>query len=105
MYCKVNVRIVNLNNQELKVVLFDIDPIKNDIIGEKKINKSSDLEFVFALSETGEFNPELQIKVFDNKDQVIYKSEINNEISGWSRDKVTGMFEKTTIDFNSIEIK
>ena len=104
MNCKVNVKVNNLNNRKLRVILIDVDPIKNDLLGEKSTNKTEELEFIFSLSESGEYNPELQIKIFDEENNLIKESEINSEISGWSRDKVTGMFEKTTIEISPISI-
>lgn len=105
MNCKVNIKIINEFNKNLKVVLLEIDPIKNDVLGEKIIQKTQDVEFIFPLAETGEFNPELQIKVLDSENEVISETVVNSEISGWSRDKITGMFEKTTIEFIPIEIR
>ncbi len=78
--------------------------MKNDLLGEKTVKKSEEIEFVFSLSESGEYNPELQLRIFDANENLIFKSEVNREISGWNRDKVTGMFEKTTIEFNPIEV-
>jgi hypothetical protein len=56
------------------------------------------------MGDTGEFRPELQIRIFNASDLEIYRSEINKELNSMTIDNNTGRIEKTTIDFNSIEL-
>lgn len=105
MTAKVNATIELLNsNVNYIVKLFDVDVIKDDEIATLEINKSKEIEFLFALDETGEFNPELQLRVFDSNNNEVHRSEINNSISSTNIDKITGFIEVTTIDFGLITI-
>ncbi len=105
MTAKVNATIELLNSNENHTVkLFDVDIIKDDEISSIEINQSKDVEFIFSLDEAGEFNPELQLRVFDSKNNEVYRSEINNSISSTNIDKITGFIEVTTIDFGLITI-
>jgi hypothetical protein len=105
MTAKVNATIELLNSNENHTVkLFDVDIIKDDEIASIEINQSKDVEFIFSLDEAGEFNPELQLRVFDSKNNEVYRSEINNSISSTNIDKITGFIEVTTIDFGLITI-
>ena len=105
MTAKVNATIELLNsNENYTLKLFDVDIIKDDEIASIEINQSKDVEFIFSLEEAGEFNPELQLRVFDSKNNEVYRSEINNSISSTNIDKITGFIEVTTIDFGLITI-
>lgn len=105
MTAKVNANIELLNSNEYYIVkLFDVDIIKDDEIASIEINQNKEIEFIFSLDETGEFNPELQIRVFDSNNNEVYRSEINNSISSTNIDKITGFIEVTTIDFGLITI-
>jgi hypothetical protein len=105
MTAKVNANIELLNSNEYYTVkLFDVDIIKDDEIASIEINQNKEIEFIFSLDETGEFNPELQIRVFDSNNNEVYRSEINNSISSTNIDKITGFIEVTTIDFGLITI-
>ena len=105
MTAKVNatIEIKNTDSKYL-VKLFDVDVIKDDEIASLEINKSEDIEFLFSLDDTGEFNPELQLRVFDTNHNEVYRSEINNSISSTNIDKITDFIEVTTIDFGLITI-
>ena len=87
-----------------KIKLFDIDLLKDDLLKEISITNSGSYEFIFAMGDTGEFRPELQIRVFNASDLELYRSEINKELSSLNIDKNTGRIEKTTVNFNSIEL-
>ena len=105
MTAKVNATIELLNsNVNYIVKLFDVDIIKDDEIASVDISHSKEVEFLFSLDETGEFNPELQLRVFDSNNNEVYRSEINNSISSTNIDKITGFTEVTTIDFGLITI-
>jgi hypothetical protein len=105
MTAKVNATIEFKNTvSKYLVKLFDIDVIKDDEIASLEINKSEEIEFLFSLDETGEFNPELQLRIFDSNNKEVYRSEINNSISSTNIDKITGFMEVTTIDFGLITI-
>ena len=105
MTAKVNATI-QLNKTDTKYVvkLFDIDVIKDDVIGSLEINQSNEIEFIFSLGETGEFNPELQLRIYDSNNNEIHRSDINNSISSTNINKITGFLEVTTIDFGLIII-
>jgi hypothetical protein len=105
MIAKANATI-ELKNAESKylVKLFDVDVIKDDEIASIEINTSKEIEFIFSLDETGEFNPELQLRVYDAQNNEVFRSEINNSISSTNINKVTGFIEVTTIDFGLITI-
>ncbi len=105
MTAKVNATIELLNsNVNYVVKLFDVDVMKDDEIASIDINNSKEVEFLFSLDETGEFNPELQLRVFDSNNNEVYRSKINNSISSTNIDKITGFIEVTTIDFGLITI-
>lgn len=105
MTAKVNATIELLNsNANYLVKLFDVDLIMDDEIASIEINQSKEIEFIFSLDETGEFNPELQIRLFDSSNNEVFRSEINSSISSTNIDKNTGFIEITTIDFGLITI-
>jgi hypothetical protein len=105
MIAKVNATIELLNsNVNYIVKLFDVDFIKDDEIASIEINQNKEIEFIFSLDETGEFNPELQLRVFDSTNNEVFRSEINSSISSTNIDKNTGFIEVTTIDFGLIRI-
>ena len=105
MIAKVNANIELLNsNGKYVVKLFDVDVIKDDEIAVKEINQSNAIEFIFPLADTGEFKPELQLRIFDAANNEIFRSEINNSISSTNINKNTGFVEVTTIDFGLITL-
>ena len=101
---KVNITVEMLQEQDLKIELWDVDLIVDDKIQTKQVNRSGLVEFIFSLSETGEFNPELQIRIFNNQNEEIYRSPIDRSLNSLQIDKVTGFMEKTTLDFGTIKI-
>ena len=101
---KVNITVEMLQEQDLKIELWDVDLIVDDKIQTKQVNRSGLVEFIFGLSETGEFNPELQIRIFNNQNEEIYRSPIDRSLNSLQIDKVTGFMEKTTVDFGTIKI-
>ena len=105
MIAKVNFSIkLKIEKDIYKIKLFDIDLFKDDLLKEISITNSGSYEFIFAMGDTGEFRPELQIRVFNASDLEIYRSEINKELNSLNVDKNTGRIEKTTVNFNSIEL-
>ena len=103
MIAKVNAKIELKNDGSIYLVkLFDVDVIKDDEIGSIEINQSKEIEFFFSLGETGEINPELQIRIYDSKNNEVYRSGENNSIS--SDNKIGGFVDHTTIDFGLITI-
>ncbi len=105
MIAKVNFSIkLKIEKVIYKIKLFDIDLLKDDLLKEISITNSGSYEFIFAMGDTGEFRPELQIRVFNASDLELYRSEINKELSSLNIDKNTGRIEKTTVNFNSIEL-
>ena len=105
MIAKVNFSIkLKIEKDIYKIKLFDIDILKDDLLKEISITNSGTYEFIFAMGDTGEFRPELQIRVFNVSDLEIYRSEINKELNSLNVDKNTGRIEKTTVNFNSIEL-
>ena len=105
MTAKVNATI-ELNNTDSKylIKLFDIDVIKDDEIATIEITQSKEIEFLFSLDETGEFNPELQLRIFDSLFNEVFRSRIDDSISSNNVNKNTGFIEVTTIDFGLITI-
>jgi hypothetical protein len=105
MNCKANIQItIEKPNLEYKVVLIDVDPLFDDNLNEQIINTTSLVEFFFNTKDTGEHNPELQILIYNSNDEIIYKSEINNELSSFNKYEKTGFTEKTTIEFQPVSI-
>ena len=105
MTAKVNatIEIKNTDSKYL-VKLFDVDVIKDDEIASLEINTSEDIEFLFSLDDTGEFNPELQLRIFDSLFNEVFRSRIDDSISSNNVNKNTGFIEVTTIDFGLITI-
>ena len=101
---KVNITVEMLQEQDLKIELWDVDLIVDDKIQTKQVNRSGLVEFIFSLSETGEFNPEFQIRIFNNQNEEIYRSPIDRSLNSLQIDKITGFMEKTTVDFGTIKI-
>lgn len=101
---KVNITVEMLQEHDIKIELWDVDLIVDDMIQTKKVNRSGLVEFIFSLSETGEFNPELQIRIFNNQNEEIYRSPIDRSLSSLQIDNVTGFMELTTVDFGTIKI-
>ena len=101
---KVNITVEMLQEHDIKIELWDVDLIVDDMIQTKKVNRSGLVEFIFSLSETGEFNPELQIRIFNNQNEEIYRSPIDRSLSSLQIDNVTGFMEMTTLDFGTIKI-
>jgi hypothetical protein len=56
------------------------------------------------MSETGEFNPELQLRIFEEDGKELYRSIVNNEINSIEISSVTGFRENTTVDFGLIVV-
>ena len=105
MIAKVNFSIkLKAEKNIYKIKLFDVDLFKDDLLKEISITNSGSYEFLFAMGDTGEFRPELQIRIFNASDLEIYRSEINKELNSMTIDNNTGRNEKTTIDFNAIEL-
>jgi hypothetical protein len=90
--------------QVLRIELWDLDLLADDKIQTITISKPSLVEFIFSFSETGEFNPELQIRICDNQDKEIHRTPINKSLNSLKIDKVTGFMEKTTVDFGTIKL-
>jgi hypothetical protein len=101
---KVNATIKMLQPRIVRVELWDVDVLVDDKIQTKKISDSGIIEFLFGTTETGEFNPELQLRIFDLDGNELHKTPINKSINSMEINKVTGFKENTTIDFGIIEI-
>jgi hypothetical protein len=115
MYLKCNVDVtIKQGGNKYFVRLVEIDPLKNDVIDGKWIENNSfgytseplieKLEFLFPISDTGEFNPELQIVVFSETGERVYESEVNKEISMIQIKSSSTESERTTIQFKSVEL-
>jgi len=104
MIGKVNAIIKMNQPRKLKVELWDVDVLVDDKIETKNINESGTFEFLFSTTDTGEFNPELQLRIFDEDGKELYRSPINNSINSVEINNVTGFREDTTVDFGLIEI-
>lgn len=76
----------------------------DDKIQSKHISDSAYIEFIFSTAATGEFNPELQLRIFDEHGKELHRTSAINSINSLEKDKVTGFQENTTIDFGIIEI-
>jgi hypothetical protein len=100
---KVNATI-NLKDEGKKYIveLYDVDVISDDLLKSAEIDKSGLIEFIFGLGETGEFNPELQLRIFTENRKEIFRTAIDNSLSSLNVDENTGRVEKTTIDFGVI---
>jgi hypothetical protein len=104
MIAKVNAHIQMKTSQILKVELWDEDVLSDDKIQLLTILKSGPVEFLFDLADTGEFNPELHLRIFDEAGNLLLKTAIDDSLNSLKVDKTTGFREKTTIDFGLIEI-
>jgi hypothetical protein len=101
---KVNA-VVKMNRPgKLKVELWDVDVLVDDKIETKSITESGAIGFLFSTTDTGEFNPELQLRIFDEDGKELYRSTINNSISSVEINNVTGFRENTTVDFGLIDV-
>jgi hypothetical protein len=101
---KVNA-VVKMNRPgKLKVELWDVDVLADDRIETKNITESEAIEFLFNTTDTGEFNPELQLRIFDEDGKELYRSPINSSINSVEINNVTGFRENTTVDFGLIEV-
>ena len=115
MLAKVNAKIFHKANQTQKVnvELWDVDVLSDDRIDALEIEldpaKSKvgiPIEFVFSTSKTGEFNPELQLRVVDsNTGTELYRTETDKSISLLNIDDATGLREVSTVEFGDINLK
>jgi hypothetical protein len=102
---KVNVQIELLGTiNGFTVELWDVDAIKDDLLGSQPILKAGHFEFLFDTNVSGEFRPELQLRVVDAEGNEVFKSEINDSLSSLAIDENTGRIENTTIDFGVIQL-
>ena len=101
---KVNATIKMLKPLKVSVELWDVDVLVDDKIHTKVITDSGPIEFIFSTSDTGEFNPELQLRIFDLQGNQLHRTPINKSLNSMGIDKVTGFKENTTIDFGIIKI-
>lgn len=105
MTAKVNVQIELLDSiNGFTLELWDIDIIKDDLLASQPILKAGHFEFLFEINRSGEFRPELQLRVVNAEGNEVFKSEINNSLSSLAIDKNTGRIEITTIDFGVIQL-
>jgi len=104
MIGKVNAFIKMRQPRKLRVELWDVDLLKDDKLETKNLTETGQIEFLFTTSETGEFNPELQLRIFEEDGKELYKSIVNNEINSIEINNVTGFRENTTVDLGIIEI-
>jgi hypothetical protein len=105
MNAKVNATInLKVEGKKYIVELYDVDVISDDLLKTLTIDKSGPIEFIFSLSETGEFNPELQLRIFTENRKEIFRTAIDNSLSSLNVDKNTDRVEKTTIDFGVITL-
>ena len=105
MVAKVNATIKlssKINN--VIVELWDVDVLVDDKLDSKTVSHSGPIEFLFSIANTGEFNPELQLRVFSDTQEELYRSNIDTSISMLNIDKATGFMEHTTIEFGTIEL-
>ena len=104
MIGKVNAFIKMSHPRKIKVELWDLDVLIDDRLETKNLNGTGKVEFLFVTSETGEFNPELQLRIFDEDGKELYRSLVNNDINSIEINNVTGFRENTTVDFGVIEV-
>jgi hypothetical protein len=104
MNAKVNVNIQLSDAAKVFVELWDVDVLKDDLIDRKEIIKSGHVEFLFNVFDSGEFTPELQIRIALPSGKELYRTAINNQLSVMNVDKATGFREVTTIDFGTITV-
>jgi hypothetical protein len=104
MIAKVNAKIEMTRSMICNVELWDVDVIVDDRIQSKEISVSSSVEFIFSLSETGESNPELQLRIFSADGKELFRTNADSTLNSFSIDKTTGFQEVTTIDFGIIKI-
>jgi hypothetical protein len=83
MTAKVNVQ-GSINGFLLK--LWDIDTIKDDLLGSQPILKAGHFEFLFDINKSGEFRPELQLRVVNAEGNEVFKSHINDSLSSFAVD-------------------
>jgi hypothetical protein len=104
MLAKANAIIQMQSPRKLQIELWDVDVLVDDKIQSQEISDSGPVEFLFSVSDTGEINPELQLRVVDEDGNILLKSRINSEINSAQINDITGFIEKTTIDFGVITI-
>lgn len=104
MIGKVNAFIKMNQPRKIKVELWDVDVLIDDRLETKNLTETGKIEFLFVTSETGEFNPELQLRIFDEDGKELYRSLVNNDINSIEINNVTGFRENTTVDFGVIEV-
>jgi len=73
------------------------------LIGTQTISNSHDIEFILGLKETREFRLEVQIRIFDEQNNEVFRSEIDNSISSLNVNKATRFVEKTTFKIPSLD--
>jgi hypothetical protein len=76
MIAKVNARIELATNNNYEIRQFDINPVFSDLIGTQTISNSQDIEFIFGLKETRKFRPELQIRIFDEQNNKVFRRKL-----------------------------
>ena len=77
MNAKVNVfiELSDLTNQ-LVLELWDVDTFKDDLLASQQIPRSGHFEFLFDSNDSGEFRPELQLRVYDICRNELYKTQL-----------------------------
>ncbi len=101
MLCKVNVKVIIENDTFYRLELWDLDPLFDDKITERQINNSGFYEFLFDSRITGEITPELEIRIFNDQDELVYSTTSENHINAIGLNRV----DKTTVDFGEIIVK
>ena len=105
MNAKANVKIIiNGDSRVYSVELYDVDLLIDDLLVSKTVKETCNLELFFNLNDSGEFRAELQLRIFDENRNELYRSPINNSLSSLAYDKNTGRIENTTIDFGVINL-
>jgi len=105
MNAKANAKIIfNENSHIYSVELYDVDLLIDDLLISKTVNETCNIELFFNLNDSGEFRAELQLRIFDEDRNEVYRSPINNSLSSLAYDKNTGRIENTTIDFGVINL-
>jgi hypothetical protein len=104
MIAKVNVNIVLKTIDKAVVQLWDVDALVDDLLESKDVSASGHVEFIFSTSQSGEANPELQLRILSLERIELFRTTTNNMLSDLKIHEVTGFAEVTTIDFGTIEI-
>jgi hypothetical protein len=105
MTVKINLFIeFNESAKNLLIQVWDVDVLVDDKIESKSVNSPGPVEFLINSFDTGELNPEFQIRIFDENGDEIFRTEIDKTLTANKRDLNTGFVEQTTIDFGKIKI-